>query len=272
MNLRHYLLILIALGVGFLAGRKTAPSAETSSAGVSADGDHRSERSRAATLSSHEDGGAPTRPNRPRPREDKKLAGNGPEVALPLELLTKDLRERQLSHMNFSYLDTNIDGPLKLLGANDDERQQVKAVLSGMKEEIYAAEKQHLKVLKSDTTVVLLDATGMKAALPAIMEATQTRIRDATPQRLGEAINASINWDGLYDMTGKFEPVKLQIVKGPGGAIIAQYRFNGGGTGFHLNEEDIPPDGSLIQADRHFESRWAPFLKGVMLEPVDPTD
>ena len=273
MNLRHYLLVLIALVVGFLAGRKTAPSTDTPSAGVTADDNHRRERSRPGSHASPEDGGAPTRPNRPRPREDREpSADTGPKVALSLELITKDLRERQLSHMNFTYLDSNIDGPLKLLGANDDERLQVKATLTTMKEEIYAAEKKHLKVLKSDTTVVLLDATGMKAALPAIMETTQSRIRDATSQRLGEAINASINWDGLYDMTGKFEPVKLEIVKGPGGAIIAQERFGGGGTGYHLNKEDIPTDGSLIHANRHFGGRWEPFLKGVMLEPVDPTD
>lgn len=189
---------------------------------------------------------------------------------MPLELIAKDLKERQLSHMNFTYIGENIDGPLKLLGATDSECKQVKAVFTKTREEIYAAEKLHLKVLRSDSRGVELDTSGMKTVIPGIMAKAQEGIRESMPRELSETLNASVNWEGLYDLTEKYEPAKLAIVRGPEGNLIAQASFGGGGMGSYLNKEDIPTDGSLIQADRFFEGRWTPFLKGVMLEPIDP--
>ncbi|MBC8127342.1 MAG: hypothetical protein H8M99_09410, partial [Gloeobacteraceae cyanobacterium ES-bin-144] len=60
----------------------------------------------------------------------------------------------------------------------------------------------------------------------------------------------------------------LEITRGVKGKVTAWENSDGGGTGRGIDDE-FKDDGTPLPADRIFEDRWKPFLKGVTILPKE---
>jgi hypothetical protein len=267
MKYQRILPILLALASGLIVGRMTAPAAK-----VSPESNERRTQTvpRSGFTASQGGEGAELRSQSQVRDEKRPSPDRGKRISVPLNLIVKDLKERQLADQNFDRIGDNIDGALTMLDATDSERQKVKAVLAKAEKDILAAEKERLKVTRSDSTGVELDTSGMKEVLPGIISAAQSGIRDSLAQDIGEALNASISWDRFYSRTDEFTPFTLSIERFPGGQLVAQAKRDNSSMGMGIEPKDIPADGSPIPVSRFFDDRWRPFLKDVELVPVDP--
>lgn len=249
--------------VSFLLGIAAAPSIRKSeTAAVSATQTTKSkERHSSETMSCD-----PTPASRTRTGiRDEKKKPTEPRISIPLKIIAEVLKE-QHGLSGFKYMSYRMEKSLPLLGVSDQEKQEVLALLKQAESEIYAAEKQQLKVIQSDDTQIRLDNSSMGPASNAIAERIQNGIRSTLSTDLAEILISSVKWDEFYPTDAKSYPT-LNITRSTSGKMMAWAHESSGGTG-HQVDLKFADDGTPIPADEVFpDDRWKPFLKGLTLLP-----
>ena len=198
--------------------------------------------------------------------EDKKP--KEPRVSIPLKTLVQILKNNDFSYTSeFDSLDHAMGKALVLLGATETEQDNIKKVIQTSKSEILAAEKTHVKLGEVSSDLIQMDMSGMRGPAEEIAGRTKDGIRAALPADLAEGLISAINWKKYYPVDDK-SFTRLEITRGRSGKLTAWERSSNGGMGHSLDAE-FQDDGTPLPAERIFNDRWKPFLKGVTILPKD---
>lgn len=268
MKLQHYLLILLALGLGFLLGRKTVPSVDTSIAGHHAESGSRLGAARPDTSVSHGEGSTPVRRTRPAlpPKAEEKET-----IEVPIDVVDAVLKGNHFLFIDLRNANERFDTALALLGATSEQRRQSAELLDDTRKQLFEAEKRQYRVRSIDAQKVELDLGNIDEEAEKVIEVTKQRFREILPEKSADMLLRSVNWTRYYP---QLDPLSnyatLSIVRG-GSGLMATFRNESSSYGIGINRSRFPNDGSPIPAAEVFEDRWKPFLKDVMLEPVEPT-
>lgn len=265
------ILLPAATGIlGLLLGLALAPTlrkpgnemVSTSSAGLP----KTAKSTDVSTTISQEDGKTKVRPRARERVEDKKP--KEPRVSIPLKSVVQILKDKEFDYFSdFDRLDYNMEKALVLLGATESEQEEIKALLKKSESEILAAEKTHVKLGEVTSDLIWMDMSGMRGSAEDIAERTKDGIRATLPADLAEGLISAINWGKYYPVDEK-SFTRLEITRDRSGRLMAWEREGGGGTGRHVDPE-FKDDGTPLPAERIFEDRWKPFLKGVTILPKD---
>jgi hypothetical protein len=198
----------------------------------------------------------------------KNLESHGePRVSVPLKAVVSILRERQFAYSDFNDIYRKMPDALTILGANDADKNAALAVVSKSRDDMEKEEKLHVRISRSDESGITLDRSEMEAPSKAVADATQQGLRDSLPQDTAEALIASIDWHRYY-FNGTKE-TSFHISRNANGSLSATTTTGTGSFSSGLRSEQYPDNGTPIPADAVFEKRWAPFLQGKMLLPVN---
>ncbi len=178
--------------------------------------------------------------------------------------------------------DEQISRTLGLLGASTEECGAVISALDQANKDLQAAERKQIKVVSASGTGVTLDLSGMTKPAAEIIARTRESVRSALPPNIGELTVEAIDWETLY-FNGAADPMPVNQAASTDGTDSSRANFtiersdgkitthftNGSSTTKGEIPADFPDDGTPLPADELFGERWAPYLKGVMLSPVD---
>jgi hypothetical protein len=264
---------LVSLVLGFALGRISAPTdsgrGESETPGSTRGKPDGSETADGDTPSGEVHPGHGKRPGRTRAARDRAEDSKPkePRVSIPLAAVVRILKEQELKYADFKGLDRPMEKALTLLGATETEREAVNALVTSAETEMFAEEKKHLRLGEVSGDQIQLDMRGMKGPAEAIAARMKEGIRAALPADMAEALISAINWQEYYPVDDK-SFARLEVTRGRGGRLTAWERTEHHGTGRGLDAE-FGDDGTPLPADRIFEDRWKPFLKGVTILPKD---
>ncbi len=258
--------LLVAAGVGigcFLLGRFTADVGVVDRHHEIADVNSRmAPISRLASESAPAEA-APRRPPR-RPTETKNEA----RVSIPLRTIVGILKEGQASS-DFEDINRKMPDALTFLGASESERQAALDVMTKAKEEMYAEERENLKIVKADDAEVIIDHGGMQEPALRVAEHTREQLRRSLPNDTATALIDSIPWDRFYSDLAGSATTRFRIVRDAQGFLAATVSTANHSFSSRLSADKFPDDGNPIPADDLFGSRWGPFMKGRSLVPAE---
>lgn len=208
-------------------------------------------------------------PTRTRARERKEEPKSSePRVSIPLKNVVEILKEKDFNYSSdFNRLDYSMKKALVLLGATPVEQEEVLKLVKTSESEILAAEKNHMKLGEVTADLIKMDKSGMRGPADEIAGRTKDGIRATLPADLAEGLISAINWEEYYP-TDDESSTQLKITRGRKGKLTAWEMQGGGGTGSGLDAE-FEDDGTPLPAEKIFDDRWKPFLKGVTLLPKD---
>ena len=189
------------------------------------------------------------------------------KISIPRHVIINELRDRHFNGKSFENLNQAMGTALTLLGIDEPGKLKIEEALQNTREDILAAEKDRLKIIKDDSTSIEIDTKGMKDAMPDIIAATQARINEALPSDASRTINESIDWEQFY--CGDDYPIlKFGITRRHDGTLVAEARYPDMSLGIGLQPDRYPQNGSPILLDDLFDDRWSHYLKGKSLVPV----
>lgn len=260
---------LAALLLGFALGRISAPAGPDrghSVAGNSARGE---------SVHSGADDGSPGLPGIERPQARTRVARERteeakpkePRVSLPLSTVVKILKDGNLKYAEFDSLPYRLGEALTLLGATEAEKEQVKSLADTSKAGILAMEKSHLRLAETSEHMIRFDMSGMREPVEEITGRLKDDIRMSLPADMAEGLVSAINWEKFY-VTEDESATRLEITRNRKGRLTAWEKSAGGGTGRTVDSQ-YADDGTPLPADKIFEDRWKPLLKGVTILPKD---
>ena len=196
--------------------------------------------------------------------EDKKP--KEPRVSIPLKTLVQVLKKGELSYWSqFDRLQDCMDKSLTLLGATENEKEEIMNLIEKSKSEILAAEQSHLKLGEATDNVIHMDTSGMRRPVDEVTGRFKDGIRAALPNDLAESLIESIEWNHYYPIDSY---TRLEIDRGRTGKLTAWERNISGGSGNPI-DSNFKDDGTPLPAELIFKDRWKPFLKGVTILPKD---
>ena len=218
-----------------------------------------------AAVAISRDGGKTNDRTRARERtEDKKPTE--PRVSIPLRTLVQVLKKGDFSYSSqFDSLNDCMEKALILLGATENEQQEIKNLIEHSMSEILAAEKSQLALGEVSADVIYFDTSAMRRPVEEIIEQTKHGIRAALPGDLATSLIESIAWDRYYPIDGH---TRLEINRGSKGELMAWARNSSRGSGTVVDRQ-FKDDGTPLPAELIFGERWRPFLKGVTILPRD---
>lgn len=270
MFFRWVLPLSVTLVLGVLIGRLSVTHANSNPSGGSHD---------RKTLSPSEltDDSGSAKPNRSRERGESPRKASDGRVSIQLPDLKEFLSGRVAPNHNFENIADEIDPLLSLLGANANEREEIKMIFRNSKDAFLQAEKEKVRIKNADDTRVILDMSGMATARVEITQNTRDQIKSALDPERAAILEKSIYWDGLYRMP-KNNEVKLSITRAEDALFI---REDGGSytRETRLDETKFPRDSQSIPGKEAFTrtssegtpyERWTPFLEGKTLRPAEP--
>jgi len=223
-------------------------------------------------ISAESDAGADASPRARRPRTDKPVQLPDPRrVSIPMSSVVPILKKQMFSYRDFMNLGDSMETALTMLGATDEEREQVRALVKDTQEKILREEKNHIKVEKADATGVKLDLTGMREIAEGIAGELQDGLRGALKPEAADALVESVDWKNFYAVQREGNPIvsEFALERGPGGGLMATHRYGNGSSSRHLQGPDMPQEGKPADVSKYFDQRWESYLKGVEMLPVD---
>jgi len=264
MKLRYYLGLLGTAAGGFAIGRISATSPLAPAPGPEAS-IHQSPLKSEASAEHVTEAAAATRRKE---RSGERSPSREPRVSVPLASISAILKESQFSYCDFNDINRKMPDALIMLGASPKEKEAALAVMTGVHDAMIAAEKDHLKVSKSDSSGVTLDMTGMAEPSLQIAEKARQGLRDTLPADVAETLIGSIDWNRFY-FQGTSTETSFKISRNANGSLSATTVTGSRSHGSGLKPEEYPDDGTPIPAEAVFDKRWAPFLEDALLLPVN---
>jgi hypothetical protein len=271
MPAKSYVWIFLALLAGILIGRisVTDTGVKTATETEYAPGQRRAD----SPGISHEDSAA-----NPRARRSAERASESGKITIPLETGKELLAKGSYLDCSFEVMDGRIGKALGLLGATARQQEEAEGIFRRTKDELLAAEKEHVGVRTSGPSEIYLNMFDVEDATEAIIRKMREDLRAALGPEQAEALTGSINWSNFY-RTGYLEEVRLEVVR-QDGALYRSERSAGYSRRSRLGNDSFPLDSQSIPAheafkavdhpDARFRSRdWSHLLQGKDLVPVD---
>ena len=195
-------------------------------------------------------------------RTEKKKAGEL-RIAVPLQSLEKAIKSLHPidAFDNFS----GMKIALNILGASEEQIDEIMALLDRSKSEIHAEEKNRLKAIQVDETKIRLDTRAMEAPAKAIVQRMQNDIRMILPPDTADILVSSTEWNSYYSTEERFFPT-LTVNRQAAGWLRGSENGKTWERRFRIDSQ-FADDGTPIPADEIFDDRWKPFLKGLTLLP-----
>ncbi len=271
MNLRHYLLILIAIMLGIAIGRISVTDA-----GKAGDETRPTSGQGHATIPSgisDENSAA-----YPRPRRSPAPAAETGKITIPLETGKELLAKGNYLDCSFEVMDGRIGKVLGLLGATARQQEEAEGLFKRTKDDLLAAEKEHVGVRTSGPSEIYLNMFDAEKPTHEIIQRLRGDLRAVLGPEQAEALSGSINWSNFY-RTGYLEEVRLEILR-KDGALYRSEQSAGYSRRTRLGNDSYPLDSQSIPAheafkavdhpDARFRARdWSHLLQGKDLVPVD---
>ena len=190
------------------------------------------------------------------------------QAVVPVASVVEILKTGYFANCDFKQMIDQMGSALSLLRATDQQREQVMECLMLTENEVYAAERQHLKPVVGAGEITF-DASVMAGPIDGIIERTKENLKAILPSDSGQALVSAIDWSQFY-FSGH-EPSKaisLRVYQdATGSSLRASESAPWGGVDTFLNQ-NFKNDGTPIPADQVFSDRWKPFLKDVTLLPM----
>ena len=199
--------------------------------------------------------------------EDKKP--KEPRVSIPLKTVVQILKDKDFSYTSeFDSLNYSMEKALVLLGATETEQENIKELIQTSKSEILAAEKNHVKLGEVTSDLIQMDMSGHARACGRNRRPDQGRHPGRPAGGSGGRTHLPPSTGRIYYPVDDKSFTRLEITRGRSGKLTAWERSANGGTGRGV-EPEFKDDGTPLPAERIFEDRWKPFLKGVTILPKD---
>lgn len=252
----------LALGLALAPGFRTEDAKTSESPGRKFNNGNAAE---AASTDTEVDAKTTVR-SRPRDREEAQK-NREPRVSIPLKSIVGILKKEFNYSSDFDSLENSMEKALVLLGATPVEKEEVLKLVKTSESEIFAAEKNHMKLGEVTTDLIKIDMSGMRGPAEEIAGRTKDGIRATLPADLAEGLISAIKWEEYYP-TDEKSFTQLKITRGRSDRLTAWEMQGGGGMGSGLDHE-FKDDGTPLPAEKIFKDRWKPFLKGVTILPKD---
>jgi len=198
---------------------------------------------------------------------ERKPAGV-PRVSVPLRSVVESLQKAQFQNSNFESMGRELRDAMNLLGVDKTGQDAVAALMKDINARMLAEEKQHVKVKEVSATKIALDHSGMIEPAKRLANEMQEGIRANLPQDLAQAMIESIQWDSFY-MPADQPPVSSFSIVRSEGQLFARWSYPYGSRGMGIGDR-FPDNGTPIPIrETYGDDRWASFLEGHKLVPVD---
>lgn len=268
MKIPQIAVVVIALAVGFFAGRNSTVGSFSNHSGPS---EISFPGSSTASRSNQDETSTISWKRTRNPQRPEAKSSDPASVMIPLDTISTVAKERLLFYQNFENIPAQLDDLLKLLGCSNDERLAVTNLMEATRQEILNQEQKRLKITRADRTGVTIDMSGMIDPIQQITSRTQAQFGKLLSPEIARALNDSIDWDNFYFRRGesKLETTFKITRGGENGQLAAVISTEKGWWRTTLESERYAEYNEQIPAALVFGTRWAPYLEKITLVPAN---
>lgn len=198
----------------------------------------------------------------------------GPRVSIPLQEM-EQLIKRDLGLVEFNRLKEKMEKILPLIGAAVAEKDQLISVIQKAESEIFAAEKNHIKIGELTENSIQLDRRAMREPVEKITSQIKNEIRSTLNTEMAETLISNMDWKEYYNIDER-PFIEMKVTRNQSGELTASIKnFSFFEYSYNLNAAEFKDDGNPLPAERVFDcpvlfkGRWKPSLEGMFILPKD---